>query len=218
MTADNFSYPVYNLDNLYGPGNPKPVCVTTGGDFSGNTSACPAGTHQLTFLDPKTTIRQSGSRTVPYASLFVTDANNGNKPLVHTQINAYFQLGSNPVSLPEPDCVVFVNAAFAPTPTPTPPAVACTAVKAYDTNWNLLTGAQLSALSAGDIVRFTISGTPTVDIDNAKFFINDTEYAAAGKGTGTHASEFYVDYTVPVGTTSFTITAKLHSISLGIWF
>jgi hypothetical protein len=119
MTADHFSYSVYNLDNLYGPGNPKPVCVTTGGDYSGNTSACPAGTHQLTFLDQNTTTaRQSGSRTISYANLFVTDKNN-NQPLVHAQINAYFQLGSNPISLPEQNCVLHANAAT-PTPTVTP--------------------------------------------------------------------------------------------------
>lgn len=107
MTADHFSYQVYNLDNLYGPGNPKPVYIE--------------GTTQLIFYDQNTTdARQSGSRTVSYASLFITDANNNNQPLVHAQINAYFQLGSNPYSLPEPNCVVYVNAAPTPTGTPVP--------------------------------------------------------------------------------------------------
>jgi hypothetical protein len=123
MTANYFSYPVYNLDNLYSPANPKPVCVKTGGDYTGNTANCPSGTYQLTFLDPNTTtIRQTGSRTVSYANLFVTDASTG-KALVHAQILAYFELGSGPFSLPDPKCVVYANAVGGtgtPTPTPTP--------------------------------------------------------------------------------------------------
>ena len=121
MTANYFSYPVYNLDNLFSPANPKPVCVKTGGDYTGNTANCPSGTYQLTFLDPNTTtIRQTGSRTVSYANLFVTDASTG-KALVHAQILAYFELGSGPISLPDPKCVVYANAASGtPTPTPTP--------------------------------------------------------------------------------------------------
>lgn len=141
MTADHFSYAVYNLDNLYGPGNPKPVCVTTGGDTSGNTSACPTGTHQLTFLDNSPpAARQSGSVAVPLTNLFVTDENN-NKPLVHAQINAYFQLGTNPVSLPEPNCVVFANAAGAETLTPTPTPTATSTATATPTGTPGPTGA-----------------------------------------------------------------------------
>jgi len=116
MTADHFTYAVYNLDNLYGPNNPKPVCVATGED-STNVGDCPAGTHHLVFMDPNTAVRQSGTRAVPYSELFVKDANNGNKPLIHAQILAYFQLGSGAVSLPEPNCVVFTNATSIPVST-----------------------------------------------------------------------------------------------------
>ena len=90
-------------------------------------------------------------------------------------------------------------------------------VKAYDTSWNPLTAVQLAALKAGEKVRFTISGTPASDIDKAKFAINGTETAEiTTKKTGT--DEYYYEYTIPSGVTSFTVTAKLHSISLGIWF
>jgi hypothetical protein len=119
MTATSFTYAVYNLDNLKAPNNPKQVCVTTGGDTTTKTDGCPPNTHQLIFMDPATNMeRQGGARTVPYADLFVNDANNNNQPLVHAQINAYFQHISEPVSLPEPNCVVFTNASGAPTPTP----------------------------------------------------------------------------------------------------
>lgn len=112
-----------------------------------------------------------------------------------------------------------------PTPTPTatptlppgcPTAPQCTGVKAYDTGWNLLTSAQLSALTAGDKVRFAASCTPVTDADKAEFTINtvETEVTTQKPGTG----EYYYEYTIPSGVTSFTVSAKLHSISLGIWF
>ena len=123
MTANSFTYAVYNVDNPYSANNPKPVCVTSGGD-STYQGDCKAGTHTLIFTDltdgaPNAVTRSTGTRIIEYAKLFVTDENN-NKPLVHAQINAYFQLGSNPVSLPDPNCVVFTNAAGAETLTPTP--------------------------------------------------------------------------------------------------
>lgn len=104
-------------------------------------------------------------------------------------------------------------------PTPTPTAPMCLAVQAYDTSWNSLSGIQLSQLKAGDKVRFAIAGSPATDIDKAKFTINGiTTAEITQKGTGAHANEYYYDYTIPAGVTSFTITAKLHSISLNVWF
>ncbi|MDZ4209925.1 MAG: hypothetical protein U1C56_01975, partial [Candidatus Curtissbacteria bacterium] len=63
------------------------------------------------------------------------------------------------------------------TPTPVPtgggPTAQCFNIKAYDANWNLLTSAQLSALKAGDKVRFTVAGSATGgSFDKAKFTIN----------------------------------------------
>ena len=104
----------------------------------------------------------------------------------------------------------------APTPTPAPQPPMCSAVKAYDTNWNLLTGVQLSALSAGDTVRFTISGTPADQIDKARFTINGvlgSEITTKKPGT----NEYYTEYAVPTGILTFTVTAQVHHLTLG-WF
>ena len=102
------------------------------------------------------------------------------------------------------------------TPTPTPGSAMCMAVKAYDTNWNLLTGAQLSALSAGSVIRFTISGIPADQIDKARFTINGVlGPETINKKPGTN--EYYVEYTIPAGVYSFTITAQIHHLTLG-WF
>jgi len=116
--------------------------------------------------------------------------------------------GGTPTPTPPPGAT--------PTPTPTPPAAACTVVKAYDTNWNQLTAAQLSALTAGSVVRFTISGTPAGQIDKARFTINGvlgSEVTTKKPGT----DEYYVEYTIPAGVSSFTVTAQIHHLTLG-WF
>jgi hypothetical protein len=93
-------------------------------------------------------------------------------------------------------------------------APSCTSVKAYDTNWNLLDTAKLSALKAGDKVRFAISGTPVDQIDNARFTINGvltTNVTLKEPGT------YYTEYTIPAGVSSFTVTAEIHHLTLG-WF
>lgn len=104
-----------------------------------------------------------------------------------------------------------------PTPTPTPGLnAACTSVKAYDATWNLLTSTQLSALTAGDVIGFTVSGTPADQIDKAKFTINGvvgSEITTKKPGT----NEYYTEYTIPAGVTSFTVTAQIHHLTLG-WF
>ena len=102
-------------------------------------------------------------------------------------------------------------------PTPTPGlTAACTAVKVYDASWNLLNTTQLSALTAGDVVRFTVSGTPADQIDKARFTINGvvgSEVTTKKPST----QEYYTEYTIPAGVTSFTVTAQIHHLTLG-WF
>lgn len=107
-----------------------------------------------------------------------------------------------------------------PTSTPTIPPTTpqCTSVKAYDTNWKLLTAAQLSALTAGKVVRFTISGTPASEIDKARFTINGSLKPDVGndkKKPGT--DEYYIEYTIPANVFSFTVTAQIHHKTIG-WF
>ena len=103
------------------------------------------------------------------------------------------------------------------TPSPTPgPAPRCWNIKAYDTSWNQLSASQLSGLKAGDRVRFAVSGSPANKIDKAKFKINGVDRPeTSSKKPST--DEYYNEYTIPAGTTSFTINAKLHHVTLG-WF
>ncbi len=99
--VNGFYYVAYNLDNLYGPGNPKPICVGTGTD-----AQCPSGGSPLIFSDPdKTTKRKTGSVTIPYESLFVTDKQT-NQVVKNVQFNSYFSLDNGPWSLPKGECVV----------------------------------------------------------------------------------------------------------------
>jgi hypothetical protein len=110
-----------------------------------------------------------------------------------------------------------------PTATPTPPpgeeiSALCLNIKAFDTNWDEIT--DLSSLRAGDIIRFTVSGTTNSgNIDKARFRINSPTWRTdvVTKKPGT--SEFYDEYTIPEGVTSFTINAQLHHTSSDInWF
>lgn len=106
------------------------------------------------------------------------------------------------------------------TPTPTlPPQVSaqCFDVKAYDTNWNLLTASELQNLEAGNRVRFAVAGTATSGFfDKAQFTINGTtRLEITSKKPG--SDEFYDEYLIPTGVTTFTVSAKIHHSTLG-WF
>lgn len=95
------------------------------------------------------------------------------------------------------------------------PSAQCSNVKAYDTNNVLLTQDQLKALKAGDKVRFAVAGTTTGggSFDKAKFKINATD---SGEVTTKNANgEFYYEFTIPAGTTSFNIAAQIHHTTLG---
>jgi hypothetical protein len=90
-------------------------------------------------------------------------------------------------------------------------------IKVFDTNWIELTPTQLSSFSAGQTLRFTVAGTAsTGSFDQARFVINGvTRTAVTQKRPGTN--EFYDEYVLPPGTTTFSINAQLHHSTLG-WF
>jgi hypothetical protein len=96
-------------------------------------------------------------------------------------------------------------------------AATCSEVKAYDTNWKLLSADDLKKVTAGTIIRFAVSGTASSGaFDKARFTINGTlRDEVSNKKPG--SEEFYDEYTVPANTTDFTITAQVHHTSLG-WF
>lgn len=92
----------------------------------------------------------------------------------------------------------------------------CGNVVAYDTNWNQLSTTQLSALKAGDKVRFTITGTKTSGaFTKARFKVNQNS-AVETILTKPGANEvFYTEYTVPSGVTSFQVGAAIYHDSIG---
>jgi len=101
------------------------------------------------------------------------------------------------------------------TGTPGGPTAQCLNIKAFDVNWALLTSEQLKALKAGDKVRFTVGGTASSgSFDKAKFKINgvDRPEVAAKRPD---SNEFYDEYTIPEGVTTFTINAQIHHTTLG---
>ncbi len=110
-----------------------------------------------------------------------------------------------------------------PTATPTPrPGVEisalCLNIKAFDTSWNEIT--DFSSLRAGDVVRFTISGTTNSgNIDKAKFRINSPTWRTTVVNKKPGTNDFYDEYTIPEGVTSFTVNAQLHHTNSAVdWF
>ena len=93
----------------------------------------------------------------------------------------------------------------------------CLLIKAFDTNWTELSNSDLSNLTEGDVVRFTVAGSTNVGhINAARFTINGvTRPQVTQKKPGTE--RFYYEYTIPGGRVQFTINAQLHH-STGGWF
>ena len=108
-----------------------------------------------------------------------------------------------------------------PTKTPTPPpppggpTAQCLNIKAYDTNWTELTSAQLAQIKVGDTVRFTVAGQASSgSFDKARFKINGVQRPeVTGKRPATE--EYFDEYTIPEGITTFTINAQIHHATLG---
>ena len=98
---------------------------------------------------------------------------------------------------------------------PSSPTLACLNIKPYNTSWNALTVDQLKELKVGDKVRFTVAGTTTSgSFDKARFTINSVlQPETTSKKPNTQ--EFYTEYTIPTGTTSFTINAEIHHTTGG---
>lgn len=103
--------------------------------------------------------------------------------------------------------------------TPTnPPSIitaSCLNIKAYDENWALLSVDSLKSLKTGDKVRFTVAGTATSGtFSKAQFTINTVvQPETTSKKPSTE--EFYTEYTIPSGTTSFTINAQIYHSTKG---
>ena len=92
----NFFLAFYNLDNLYGPGNAKPIFFEAGKTFSISKEA--------------TSLTQTMSFTINYADINKPDLNNNGQKPTKISVNGYF---IDPVtlqtSLPDARCVVRFN-------------------------------------------------------------------------------------------------------------
>ncbi|MBN1169143.1 hypothetical protein JXA63_04605 [Candidatus Woesebacteria bacterium] len=126
------------------------------------------------------------------------------------------KLCRNPQCSEEESCVC-------PEPTATPTDVpnnitaVCNEVKAYDTSWNVLSSNDLKQLEAGDMIRFSVSGSATEGvIEKARFTINTT---AALETTEKKPSteEFFIEYEIPEGQLDFNVKGEVYHSTLG-WF
>jgi len=103
-----------------------------------------------------------------------------------------------------------------PTPTTTTQNTAqCSAVIAYDTDWNELNTQALSQLKAGEVIYLTVTGTTnTGSFDKARFTVNGVlrpETTSLKPGT---TSTYYDEYTIPDGTSAFSVGAQIHHVDL----
>jgi hypothetical protein len=102
-----------------------------------------------------------------------------------------------------------------PSNPPSTVTASCLNIKAYDENWATLSVDGLKSLKTGDKVRFTVAGTATSGtFSKALFTINTViQPETTSKKPGTE--EFYTEYTIPSGTTSFTINAQIYHSTKG---
>jgi hypothetical protein len=120
VLATQFWYAVYNLDNLYSPDNPKPVCVTSDQTSSRQTEGCPSGYYHLIFQNQRNPASYTDSRTISYNELHLKDYNWNQQLLARPQINVYFIDQAGHFSNPDPDCVERLTLGSIPTITPSP--------------------------------------------------------------------------------------------------
>jgi hypothetical protein len=101
--------------------------------------------------------------------------------------------------------------------TPGPGAPMCVAVKAYDASWNLLTSAQLSALTPGVGINFCVNGSaPSGTFDKAQFTIKGVQQPET-TAQRPISTDFCQSYTIQASDTTVTVTAKIHHSTLG-WY
>lgn len=93
----------------------------------------------------------------------------------------------------------------------------CSAVSAYDENWNHLSANQLAQLEAGDEVFFAVSGTASSGtFQKARFSVNGAQpVEVTDKRPG--SQDFYYKYKIPAGVTTFKVDADMLHSELG-WF
>jgi hypothetical protein len=84
-------------------------------------------------------------------------------------------------------------------------------VKAYDSSWNILSNAQLSALTPGTTINFCVSGGPSeTTFDQAKFTINGTTLPVTTT-LRPGSTDFCQTYTILPTDTTVNVSAQICS-------
>jgi len=107
--VNEFHYYAYNLDNPRNgnPNDPWPVCV---GNEPATPDICPNGGHHLSFSEVVSTRKLSGSVSIPYNEVFVSDRSWLNLRVGRVKFNAYFKVTDGELSLPNEACMVRIEA------------------------------------------------------------------------------------------------------------
>ncbi len=136
---------------------------------------------------------------------------------------------SNPTPTPTTTPTPTFTPTIAPTATPTIPpgsniTAMCLDVRAYDIEWNSLTINDLSLLSPGDSVRFSVRGNSSDNgINKARFSLNgNTPIETTKIKPGTN-NEYYQEFTLPdipedKESLTISIKAELFHPILNMWF
>ena len=109
-SISKFELAFYNNDNLFGPGNPKPICVEYGiGDATWSSQQCPEGTtHYVKILDNPDLSNSATFNLIIDDFQFPDlhpDFSSPDKLPVNIQTNGYFLLSDTGFSRPEAACV-----------------------------------------------------------------------------------------------------------------
>jgi len=95
------------------------------------------------------------------------------------------------------------------------PTAQCQNIKAYTVGWTLLSASQLAQLEADNQVNFCVAGTTTDGtFSKGKFTINGAvQNETSTKRPG--SNDFCQLYTIPTGTTTFSVSAQIYHSTLG---
>jgi len=105
-TISKFMLAFYNVDNPYGPGNSKPICVDQGiGDATWSVPVCPAGSNHYVKITDNPLASNSATFNLKLADFQYEDRLWNNQLPLNVSTNGYFFLSDGGFSRPEAACV-----------------------------------------------------------------------------------------------------------------
>lgn len=122
---------------------------------------------------------------------------------------------------PDSECENLVNIQVwmieLPQEPPDPVVSQCRNINVYDSEWNQLTSNELSQLTKGDVIRFTVSSSTTAgSIDQARFIINDVTREPTNLRKPT-TNEFYMEHVITEEAEQLEVKVELYHSTFG-WF